>query len=114
MFLESSVYWNPKAVTAVTDLHSGKRDISAGTLPADIPHPTYITTASDLTNMNIGGTDAYLLSDNPVPVTALSPKSRQLSALKNGYVVYLESNGLTRSQEGQAMKAILGPLWAHN
>ncbi len=105
VILLSNLSWSTKEIATFSRLHSNAVNLVPGTLPtgATVPAPQF-------TKLMISGTSAYWLARTPFPIGGTSTYPSQMSALKDGYLVFLTSTGLTQEQNEQSMKTMLNRL----
>jgi len=100
-----NISWDTRSITNFTVLHGGQARIVPGTATgAKIPPAQY-------TKVSVDGSTAYWLPHPPVPSGSnLATNTSQLSGVRDGYVVTLNSMGLSQSQDERALGFILRRL----
>jgi hypothetical protein len=104
VMLLSNLSWSTKEIATFSRLHSKAVHVARGTLP------TGATVAPQFAKLIIDGTPVYWLARTPFPIGGTSTYPSQMSALKDGYLVFLTSTGLTQEQNRLAMRTMLNRL----
>lgn len=102
VMLLSNLSWSAKEIATFSRLHGSAALGAPGTLPtgAAVPAPQF-------TKLTIDGTPVYWLARTRFPIGGTTTYPSQMSALKDGYLVFITSTGLTQKQNEQAMRTML-------